>query len=726
MGDQKLHFSRFVAGYQMAVAQTKQYREDISDLTHLTCDRMSQYIDNACIGFHILTAMLCPGRLGLHGPGPPSWMNGFFQANLAASYVFLGLTFWFGIHAATRSSSASCHMLTRLVRLPVPRGHMLDRARRTLSSFEEEPWSEILRIPMMSHRRTGFDDKKSNDRRCRIPSWVQKEKAHDMYGSSMPQQCKGTAPEHFEVYRELQNEWWPYDVYCRICMLLAHLHLLHAMGYLQVSHHIVETRALWAAGVAVMPLFVTQQVLLTLDIKARLPVHRIGPFGPLLAYIALALEYKREYSAWGAVTCNVLVYCVHVIHIVYSAWLMKLAEPDPDPPDAAEVSGVGWWPASWRLPRSFQHVAWLVAPPRHLEPGQVDLLAEMRSPSAPDKKRDVHSALRHQDNSPAWCMVRLALLACIFSWFWLAGGYTVDVVNQGTSHPSLLSSPGLPNWMRDPLYRPAKPGQEVPQEVGVDEEEHTEVRRLVDLVGKMREALSYVHDPREHDADLDALPILGNLGLPRRVDVQWPPLFEPHFVSEHENAFVLLSKHGRGALLSDGKAATFALGGVSGPLLAASWDDVGLLLLATTGVFNCFGRLPDPDGIWHCEGANFSFPFLSGCGAHAAAVQRTPLRAAVMVSDRVAFFQANESALFLVGEVRATGHIVAMTFGAESLFLLVRDGSVLRMHSSGALSRVSGLLSSAYTWKGLSMGTLGLALLGKSNSPRDQVLLISA
>merc|ERR1719162_846444 len=103
----------------------------------------------------------------------------------------------------------------------------------------------------------------------------------------MPLAARGDAPEHFEAYREIQQEWFPYDVYARLSVFLAFMHLLHCWAYMQIGHGLTETRALFAVGTVILPVFVLQQMILTLDIIPQgFPLHRIGPFGLWFAYFA--------------------------------------------------------------------------------------------------------------------------------------------------------------------------------------------------------------------------------------------------------------------------------------------------------------------------------------------------------------------------------------------------------------------------------------------------------
>eukprot|EP00435_Cladocopium_sp_Y103_P067787 s92_g30.t1 len=176
------------------------------------------------------------------------------------AYIWLGLTMWLAMHACLRANAATTHMLTRFVRLPIPANFMLDRARKFLGSWEEQPMREVLRIPWTRHQYSSTDEQSYNEgmeidsfsvlsvgrptsedeaaqRRTRhgidVPSWYRKEQAIDTgepFESMMPLAAQGTAPEHFEVYREIQNEWWPYDVYARISIFLAFMKLSRSYG----------------------------------------------------------------------------------------------------------------------------------------------------------------------------------------------------------------------------------------------------------------------------------------------------------------------------------------------------------------------------------------------------------------------------------------------------------------------------------------------------------------
>lgn len=778
MFDQKLHWARFNLGANLAIAQVEQYRQDVADLTALTTGRMDLYHALAAMIGTIATAILAEGRLGLNAPAPPSWHMGLVMVNLAGAYVFLGLTIWMAMHAALRAGSASTHMLTRFVRLPVPGLWMLDRARKFLASFEEQPLREAFRIPFFRHQ---FADKQLNEkqlemdpdalRRTRhgndVPAWYRMEKVIDQsepYESMMPLQARGTAPEHFEVYREIQNEWWPFDVYSRLSLFISLMHLTHCWTYQAIGHYFSETRSIFAAGCVVIPVSTFQQILLTLDIMPshgeRLPLQRLAPFAQFLAWIGLCIEYKRWWDQAEAIIGYICVYSCYAIHIIYTLQLLRICSPDYDrAPDQSEVPAGSWWPGSWALPRAFKHAIWLVAPPRHLEEGQNDLAGEVRAEAQSvsaaakqgidierkcSKRRDVHRALGTQGESPAWFNVRTGLLAILLSWCYLVIGFSVDLVNQGTPHPSLLSAPGLPDMLRDPRYRPPKFGSDEAPEAGTGGIEMglakgmrpfaVERRLQNDMLTACGMGETHCQNLAERMTNL--LPQLGNIIAGRtrkimqmepmppvdtvlmqtfegRVNIRWPALFHPRLLacgsSSVGKVLVALAQHGRGALIVapairdssediNAKALAFSLQGTAayGPLLSATWDAFGLLLSTASGVLlECPGEGPD-EGIWRCQPlSGLNLPF-----------ERTQLsRGSVAVSrsegsNKVSAFEIavafpGERAVSVfshsgttddfwipTGEVQISTEVASMAFSPTERELLVAtvDGGVSRLN----------------------------------------------
>lgn len=767
--DAKNRYTRFTAGLNMAIAQTGMYRQDITDLTNLTVTRQDVYHVVAAMGLTILTAIYCPGRLGLHTPPPPAWLMGLAFVNIAGAYMFLGLTVWLCMHAAARADTAGTHLLTRFVRLPIPSQGMLDKARKYASSFEEQPLREIFRIPFTPHiNRPGdssYNDYEMDDdakRRARsgydVPPWyrvereIGKQNTIDTVESMMPLAGKGEVPEHFEAYRELQNEWFPYDVYSRLSMFLAFMHLLSCWGFMQIGHSLTETRALFAGGIIILQMFMLQQIILTLDIVPMgFPVHRIGPFSFWFAYFAAAIEYKRWYTPESQQVGFVLVWGAYIIEIIYTYWLLRICAPSKDPPPVAESPGAAWWPEKWCLPTNFQHAIWLVAPPKKLGKGLGDIAGELRSaqlgcagsPIArtgtgiTEKQADVLNAMGKHGESPAWTTVRVGLIAMLGAWILMTIGFTVEVMYQGTSTPSFLSAPGLPNNARDPRYRKPKVGAHEPVEVGTGGVHGpargvhmgSMHRRLADLqltpefftkVGDQPQIAQALHDLMPHLYDLSSLPSHRQVASalpstqrgdvieePHRLQVTWPVLFEPHFLACGADFphVLALSRHGRGSFIglphdhhdsAGGELTSFSLEGVAshGPLAAASLDSEGLLLLTVTGAtLECQGAGPSSNGRWLCVPlAGAKLPISIGgkplpTRVALARAGADGLRAAILFpgDDSVTVFsRASRPAAPWLPSGEISTHVPtampAFTAGGESLLLTAGDGSVTSLN----------------------------------------------
>lgn len=208
---------------------------------------------------------------------------------------------------------------------------------------------------------------------------------------------------------------------------------------------------------------------------------------------------------------------------------------------------------------------------------------------------------------------------------------------------------------------------------------------------------------------------------PKHLQVNWPALFEPHFLASHPHQPVALalSRHGSGSFIAVPQSleadavepSSFVLEGVAtqGPLAAASWDSDGLLLMTATGVtLECPGDGPTPQGRWHCTplpGAKLPISVGGSALASRVAVARAGsqgLRAAVIFpgDDSVTVFsRASRAAASWLpsGEVAISTPLAVPSFttGAESLLLTADDGSVTHLHmGTGHFSRGAAPVSS--------------------------------
>lgn len=401
MFDATQRWQRFTTGRQFAIAQMKQYREDLRKLTELTSTKMHTYADGAALCMALCIALFCAGRLGLHGASPPGWIMGLFLTNNAAAFCFMGLTIWLAMHASFRAKAASVHLLTRKLRVPVPTLDQLDNARRFGSEFEQQDWKDIFRVPYIMHHGTpvdqpsgglGFGRGRSQSapptRRKSHSSWVRNEFQTDTAGtlSAPSQDASLQLPDHFKMYAQVQKEWWPYDVYARVSILYGFLSFIHGLGYYGLGHINVELRAFWVAYGTVFILMVLHGLLLRFDIirgrgaaNDRLPYCEwFGPFAALPAAIGMSLDFRVEYDKTAITLTWVCIFISYVMQLIYTLRLMELLMPDFKKTATAPEDRIGspWWPDSWRIPSSFKHVIYLVAPPTSLAPGQYDLVRE--------------------------------------------------------------------------------------------------------------------------------------------------------------------------------------------------------------------------------------------------------------------------------------------------------------------------------------------------------------
>ncbi|CAE8592157.1 unnamed protein product, partial [Polarella glacialis] len=251
MFDNGLRFARYMAGTNFAEAQAAQYREDVRDLTEQTCAKQDLYHGLGVIFFVLNFQLIMAGRLGVHGPAPPEWILGIYWVNISSALMFLCTLTWLSLHAAARANAGSATLLTRSVRLPIPTPTQMDKARRTGNSFEKERASDIFRVPFAVPAPKDAipeddADKGTASKERRMPKWFQDEKQELHKGENGPPVLASSTPEHFELYRGLQQEWAAHDCYARIGILYLSCWMTSVSLYSQ-CHCFGELRALWPA-----------------------------------------------------------------------------------------------------------------------------------------------------------------------------------------------------------------------------------------------------------------------------------------------------------------------------------------------------------------------------------------------------------------------------------------------------------------------------------------------
>mmetsp|Transcript_46010 Transcript_46010/g.107446 ORF Transcript_46010/g.107446 Transcript_46010/m.107446 type:complete len:1010 (+) Transcript_46010:61-3090(+) len=416
--DAEFRFERFNTGREYAVEQANQFRTDLRTLSALTMVKNNQYAGLAALDMALCIALYCAGRLGLHGPSPPGWIMGLWLTNNATSFSFMALAILLALHASYRAQAASVNLLTRKIRVPVPSMRQLDKARRFSSEFEQQQWSDILRVPYLTNPGVPKTDETSakvagsasrarsaspgrRSRSSKASSWIREEFETDRAGTVTGTMQPGgmmpadAAPEHFRLYAAVQKEWFQYDIYARVCMLLGFSAFVQSLAFYANGHIVVELRAFYVAHATAFVLEVLHVLLLRFDIiqgrvksSDRTPAWFLwlGPVSVAFATIGMAIDFRVQFNIVAIVFTWVCIFGAYICQFCYQLRILEVILPDDvrNPLKLEESIGDAWWPSSWRCPSAFAHVLYFVAPPSRLQPGQFDLVREVKSGSQGD------------------------------------------------------------------------------------------------------------------------------------------------------------------------------------------------------------------------------------------------------------------------------------------------------------------------------------------------------
>ncbi|CAE7455157.1 PSAT1, partial [Symbiodinium pilosum] len=410
--DAEFRFERFNTGREYAVEQSNQFRNDLRTLSALTMVKNNQYAGLAALDMALCIALYCAGRLGLHGPSPPGWIMGLWLTCNASSFAFMALAILMALHASYRAQAASANLLTRKIRVPVPSMRQLDKARRFSSEFEQQQWSDILRVPYLTNPGVPKTDETSakiagsasrarsaspgrRSRSSKASSWIREEFETDRAGTVTGTMAPGgllpadAAPEHFRLYAAVQKEWFQYDIYARVCMLLGFSAFVQSLAFYGNGHIIVELRAFYVAHATAFVIEVLHVLLLRFDIiqgrvksTDRTPAWFLwlGPVSVAFATIGMSLDFRTQFNIVAIVFTWICIFGAYICQFCYQLRILEVILPDDvrNPLKIEENIGDAWWPASWRCPSAFAHVLYFVAPPSRLQPGQFDLVREVK------------------------------------------------------------------------------------------------------------------------------------------------------------------------------------------------------------------------------------------------------------------------------------------------------------------------------------------------------------
>eukprot|EP00930_Biecheleria_cincta_P021887 TRINITY_DN1608_c0_g3_i1.p1 TRINITY_DN1608_c0_g3~~TRINITY_DN1608_c0_g3_i1.p1 ORF type:complete len:804 (+),score=160.90 TRINITY_DN1608_c0_g3_i1:89-2500(+) len=722
--DSGLRFGRYMAGYGYAQGQAAQYREDIRDLTALATGKQDTYHTLGVIFFVLNFQLIMAGRLGVHGPSPPGWLLGIYWTNVVPALMFLVTAVWLTMHASARATAGSVHMLTRTVRIPIPSPKQLDKARKTGNSYEKQRMTDIFRVPFVvpAPKETIPEDAPADDAKKgatrtkatgssrRMPKWFQDEQKELHAGKGGPAPLKGSTPEHFELYRGLQQEWAVHDCYARIGLLYWMSNWLTSISLMSQCHVFTELRMIWPAWTVTATFCTAHWCVLKCDLVeeshsrllASIPLENIVPFTPLVTVLGMSLDYSTisPNDGWIAVI-YILSWICYITHFAWALRLYELAMPHPQA-EQPEIPGQFWYPAEWWLPRAFANSIYIVAAPKHLEPGQSCLQLEMKA--AKGSKGSTAPQKKQRETGPMlfpWRVFRGALITNIALWSLIIFGRVFEQVH---GERQILKQEGrvmrwpshMQPWMA-PWTRHHSRNEWA--HTGGADRRLSAVRRGEKVTAMARRLAATLEDLAK------ALEVHSDSKLPKllRADVAWPSELKPALLAaKSEDLVAALTREGHGAFLTLPQQAeqqlaakihtNFVLQGIDGlgELLGVSWGKSGLLVTSTGGhIAECAGQ--PVSGVWACKKIGASLPN-GGSSIKAATAVRMPgtglLRAAVTFAeeDGVVLMEADHDGKTWTpsGEVQlpqiAQGidHHFSFSSAGDELMISSRNGGAMK------------------------------------------------
>jgi len=362
------------------------------------------------------------------------------------------------------------------------------------------------------------------------------------------------------------------------------------------------------------------------------------------------------------------------------------------------VAGKPWWPKEWYLPTAFHHALYVVAPPRHADPGQTCLQQEMKAAKGPIAAELNQVARESEPNLFAFRVLRGGVLSTIFIFAMIMVGRVFETANgerkllkqegrveRWPSHMQPWIAPWTRKGERNEWSHTGGSDRRLSQRSGDAQRD----RQIAQVVERLIPVLGSVSDKLEQP---EALPSRLTVSQTmQRVQIVWPqPVLrlQPSLLACHSNSAVILNRRRSGALIAGlevgpGDASMFAFSGMDGlgETLGALLGDGGLTLATSGGrIAECPG-MPH-DGIWSCRAANVKLPTGGGV-LESAVVTRVPatneFRAALAFQGEpaIAIFDYEEGMWMPAGEVQL------QFSGDRPLFSMAADGSEVLVSMEG-------------------------------------------
>jgi len=491
--DQGQRWQRYTTGRKMAMAQVGMFRQDVTDLAGVSMAKLKVYGPIYGIVITVCTTVFVEGRSGLKFPGPPVFISQIYLQCLGIGMGFMALATWLLFHASMRAQVACVQLRTRKVRVPVPTQRQLDGSRKLLSTWEEQGLYDIFRVPFVMPNGAGSaensDEEEEEGKQHKgyakggVPGIASKvrsmaleahEKGHTTHNMSMPgltaghpswyeaeleqrEECPESSPsgfgkdgaplpyEHFEMLREAQKEWWACEAYMRICFLYGMMHLIMAFSYWITLHNICELGMIWCSNLGAAGLTAGVWIMFRMDV---LPEHG-GAFpveigGPFVTSIALGMMYGHTVNQTMMDIARGIAAFIILMHVALCFRMYSVAKPAMTKAhhQAKEAGGrlfnnSGSCDSPAWLPSAFQHVMYLVAPPKTVE--QLEKEQHDR-----DNNAIADDPLAKVDMTP-WSYLRTMIFIVALGWVVQLTGHAIECV---MGERMLMSNPGQPPWSR--------------------------------------------------------------------------------------------------------------------------------------------------------------------------------------------------------------------------------------------------------------------------------------
>jgi len=781
------------------MAQAGMFRQDITDLAGVSMAKLKVYGPIYGIVITVCVTVFVEGRSGLKFPGPPVFISQIYLQCLGIGMSFMALATWLLFHASMRAQVACVQLRTRQIRLPVPTQRQLDSSRKLASTYEEQGLYDMFRIPFVMPNGASSPENSEDEEEAKehkgyskggipgaaakvkamaaeahkegktshnarmpgftpgVPSWYAQElgdretfpqsspSAHGMGGEELPY-------EHFEMLRNAQKEWWGAEAYMRICFLYGMIHLIMAFSYWITLHNICELGMIWCSNLGAAGLTAGVWIIFRMDV---LPEHGGAfPFeigGPFVTSITLGLMYSHNYTQTMIDVARGVAAFIILMHVGLCFRMYSVAKPAMDKAHhtAKEAGGRLFNESgscdspSW-LPTAFQHVMYLVAPPKT----QAQLDQEKKDRENVGIGED---PLAKVDMAP-WKYTRIMIAVVALGWFLQLAGHTVECI---MGERMLVSNPGAPPWSRTgqwygwehgPVsskhYAHVTPqrghwawqrgwGPQGQQELWASDmfgfhpeadawwAEPTGPEPLVGAAGFGENTwatgvVAYGQNEPAwgtyHKSDHNWLSSGGHRRLsqtasaPRSLtalEVQWPELLEPDFLACGSKSVAgkigAFTSSGFGATLdaqtADGALKDLSLEGLAeyGMARSATWGEEGLLLSLSTGkLARCM--ITEESSIAACSIiAAPALPYAEKA-AITAFDANGKIRAAVSTEGLIQLYELRVSQTHQewhsLGQIEVSQAFVSVTMTADRLLALEKDGtvSIWKLRASGVPS----------------------------------------